>query len=395
MRPAPLLFMLGALLAMALFVQGMKKQRRAPETDTVTHELESGSPGSAPRGPLPSSAKAGLPPSSPLPVEPSEARQVAELRLKEAELTLAQYVQSTRYPPDSRPLREHPDRIYPMAPVGRTLPLVHRGQASADVQVKLTQDRLGITGRESARLEVRCEDSLHATVPCGIQGARAMLPAHLPADRSGRFQPTAVEFSDDGKGSHVATFQPIAQGFAGYSGPLRVAFTVRAGEEAGELFFDLLYVASPPARLTGKVREAVEKGSLSLYVEVEVKRAGRYVVTGRVDDNRDRPFAYAQWNDALAEGLREVKLTVFGKLIRDESPEWPLKLRDVDGFLLFEDRDPDREELPVLAGLVYRSQPHIASEFSADEWQSEDRERHVKEFSKDVAEAKSQLDGAK
>jgi hypothetical protein len=390
-----------ALLAFVVYyaaergAQRGKNSARAVAKDTTSPSLAPSNVATSGRAPSLSAVHA--PRDEGLREEGAAAEAAA--RLRHAEETLTHYVQATRYPPNSRPLREHPDRIHPFAPASRTLPLLHRGQASADVQIVLVQDRLGLVGKESAQLKVRCEDSLHAAVPCTVQDARLTVASHLQAERGAAFAPAAIEFTDDGSGAdaqardgwHSALLRPMLQGFAAYSGPLRVTFTVRAAHEAGELFFELLYSGSPPARLTGKVREAVEAGSLKLYLQVEVKQAGRYVITGRVDDNRQQPFAYAQWNDVLREGLQEVPLTVFGKLIRDESPAWPLKLRDVDGFLLFEDRDPDREELPPLAGVVHTTQVHGAGEFSADEWRSEERSRHIEEFTKDVAEARSQL----
>ena len=394
-----LLFAGAGLAAIALFL--LIREQRGERLSGVGEATKRNAPSVA--APTPFSASATIPDSAKSPSanagsSENSSPSDAQAHLREAQLLYNNYKQATRYPPESQPLRDHSDRMHPFAPVGRSLPLKSRGQASADVQVQLTQERLGLTGAESTRLFVRCEDSLHATVACAVQNARINVAPHLPADRAARFPPAAIAFADDGRGgddgandgTHTALLQPSAQGFAGYSGPLHITFTVQAGSEAGELFFDLLYGATTPARFTGKVREAVEAGSLSLYVEVEVKQAGRYILTGRVDDNRDQPFAYAQFADALSQGTQEVKLQVFGKLIRDESPSWPLKLRDLDGFILFEDRDPDRQELAPLPGVVYRTQIHSPGEFSADEWQSEERDRHLKELEKDVHEAKSQ-----
>jgi hypothetical protein len=324
--------------------------------------------------------------------EAAAARGLWQERLARAEFTLKQYVQSTRYPPSSRPLREHPDRIYPRAPVTRTLPLGSQGQPQ-EVQIQLSQDRLNLVEDDSARLTVRCVDSLGAAVPCSVEGARAAAGASGPAAGSARLPPAPIEFADDGD-AHSTVFQPAQQGFRGYSGPLRVTFTVRAGGETSSLFFDLLYTGDPPARFTGKVREAVEAGSLQLYVGITVQKPGRYVITGRVDDASDRPFAYLQFNDLLQAGPQEVKLTVFGKLIVDDAPQWPCKLRDLDGFLLFPDQDPDRQELAMLAGVAYKTQPHTPGEFSPDEWQSPERQRHITEFTKDVDTARSQLHAA-
>ncbi len=119
---------------------------------------------------------------------------------------------------------------------------------------------------------------------------------------------------------------------------------------------------------------------------------GRYVFSARADDDARKPVAYLAFNDQLAAGPQEIKLTVFGKLLRDQRPPLPLRLRDVEGFLLYEDRDPDREQVAPRYGYLYTTKSYPESAFSTAEWQSEERDRHLKEFEKDVAEAKDQLD---
>ncbi|MFD2270461.1 hypothetical protein ACFS07_03130 [Undibacterium arcticum] len=81
--------------------------------------------------------------------------------------------------------------------------------------------------------------------------------------------------------------------------------------------------------------------------------AGRYVVTGRVDDAKGKPFALVTFNELLTQGSNEVRLTVFGKLMRDQTPSFPLALRDVDAYLLKQDTDPDRALMPRIAGVAH------------------------------------------
>ncbi len=112
---------------------------------------------------------------------------------------------------------------------------------------------------------------------------------------------------------------------------------------------------------------------------------------GRVDDAKGKPFALATFNDLLAAGPVEIKLQVFGKLMRDKEPALPLTLRDVDGFLLKENVDPDRALMPRLEGKVLVGKPHPLKSFSDAEWQSEERSRHLEEFSKDIALAQGAI----
>ena len=209
-----------------------------------------------------------------------------------------------------------------------------------------------------------------------------------------------VEFNDSGRtGDEVAgdatwtaSFQPSRQGFAMFEGTLRVEFRVRAsGSAEGGAFFDIVFTPAAPATFTGKVREVVEKGSLQLYVGLQVRKPGRYVMAGRVDDEAGIPFAYVEFNEELKAGAREVKFTVFGLLLHDKNPDFPLRLRDVEGFLLREQGDPDREVVKALYGPVHITQQYPLDRFSPDEWTSEERQRYLDEYAKDVAQAESEL----
>jgi hypothetical protein len=330
--------------------------------------------------------------------EEREARRVLwEKRLTRAKFTLETYVAGTRYPPESRHIREHPDQEQLASPE-RTRAI---SRDNAEVQLKLKQEKVFVVGDEVVHFSVGCENAVHEPLPCQVTGGMAHEAEHM----LGEGVPVAgvpLAFVDDGSqgdalagdGISTSSFQPSKQGFPLFSGTLRVEFQVRSGNAEGRAFFDILYTPAPPARFTGKVREVVEQGSLRLYLGLQVRKAGRYVVAGRVDDEAGVPFAYVSFNEELPEGAQEVKFTVFGKLIHDEVPTFPLKLRDVEGFLLKESGDPDRELLATLQGYVHTTREHPMSAFSADEWQSEERTRHIDEFTKDVNEAQKQLDAA-
>jgi hypothetical protein len=319
-------------------------------------------------------------------------------RLRSAEERLATYRSWARYPPDSRPASEHPDRLQPTAPVTRSLPLA--GTASPEVRLRLVQDDVTLVGSESTRLRVRCEDRRGALLPCVVLSARA-LP--LSPGTGGTTAPAEVHFSDDGRGGDevagdgtlTATLQPAKLGFGSYLGPLRVELALRAGSAkagaTGETAFVLSYTPEPPAVLTGHVREALEDGSLSLYLGIEVRTAGRYVLAARVDDMRGKSFAFLPWTDELAVGPQEIKLSVFGKLILDAAPAMPLRLRDVDGFLLKEAAAPDREHLPMLAGYLHTTSSYPRTAFADKPWQSAERDRHEQQLATEVADAKSAL----
>lgn len=209
-----------------------------------------------------------------------------------------------------------------------------------------------------------------------------------------------MNFNDEGlagdsaaaDGVYGVSLQPATQGFAGLFGQIRVELALQYRDQQGFTYFDILYTPDAPAVWQGGVREAIEDGSLSFYLKADVRQAGRYVVTGRIDDATGKHFALVSFNDEVGTGAQQFRLRVFGKLVRDAKPAFPLTLRDVDGFLLRPDAFPDRMLMPRLAGKVHTSQSHPPSAFADTEWSSEERERYLTELSRDVAEAQANVD---
>ncbi len=324
--------------------------------------------------------------------EAATAREVERRRwvrrLDRARYTLDSYLEATRYPPDSRPISEHPDQVRPSAPE-RKVPLDPEGEG--EVMIVLRQEKVYVVGREMVHFFVRCEDPDGQPLPCEVVSALAHEAPHRAA--AGTLTAVPLRFSDDGTGTLVARFQPANDGFPLYEGTLRVEIKVRSGAVDGGALFDVIYTPAAPATFTGAVREAMRNGSLELSVALDVRKPGRYVITGRVDDATGTPFALLTFNEELARGRQEAKLTLFGRLVLDQHPVPPFTLRDVEGFLLRESGDPDREVLSAMLGPVHTTRVHPESAFSGEEWQSEERERHVKEFTRDLEHARHTATG--
>jgi hypothetical protein len=210
-----------------------------------------------------------------------------------------------------------------------------------------------------------------------------------------------LAFVDDGSGpdrvandgTFVAVLNPAETGLANFNGAISTEVRYNVNGHDGVVRFEVVYSPELPAAWTGQVREAQEDGSLVFYLKADVREPGRYVVNGRVDDARGKPFALATFNDVLGPGINEVRLTVFGKLMRDGAPALPLTLRDVDGYLLKENADPDRALMPRLEGSVHASKVYPLETFSDAEWQSEERTRYLNEYGKDLNMAKAELAG--
>lgn len=320
---------------------------------------------------------------------------LAALRLERAQRTLDTYVQATKYPPTSRPLSEHPDQIEPLNKVDHRQFLVPGGQS----RLRLRYDRSFLVGDDAVVIRLSGEDSDGNPLPCEIVSASAT-EAPFSSD-AGRHSAVTLSFTGDGHGGGAVTgtftmrFQPARQGFAQHLGGIRIAVRARVGDEEGTTGFDVYYTPTPPAVFTRAVREVLENGSLSLYLGINVHKAGHYIITARADDTTGNGFAYLSFNDEVQEGAREIPLVLFGKLIRDRHAGAPFRLRDVEGFLLKEDTDPDRELVQPLLGTVHTTQAYPESAFSDEEWQSEQRTRTIDEFTRNLEDLKKQAAGAR
>ena len=344
---------------------------------------------------LPRSASAASAPLAMAPFTDAAARarlaQRDELlkRLERAQLTLAHYRESTRYPPESRPIADHPDQVHPFAPIRESLPLRFPGTKAAvpGVRILTTQDRVFMSGDEAVRISVTAQDEAGKTLPLLITRAVAF---DLPDPRQAAGRPQlALDFAGN-DGVYSAQFQPSRTAFADFAGTLRLQVTLSQDGRQGVVNFDVVYEPLVPAEW-GAISDRVADGSLDFVVGLNVKRAGRYVVNARVDDAKGQPFALVSFNEELGGGAQAARLRVFGKLLRDTAPAMPLRLRDLQGFLLMPDRFPDRAMLARREGVVHTSGSYSPKSFSDTEWTSEERDRYLTELGKDVGQLEGQL----
>lgn len=326
--------------------------------------------------------------------EPEPPISHQERRQRRVQKSLETYLEYAKYPPSSRPAREHPDQMRPHFVPPNKLPLARTDGKLTDAMVTLSQDRFYLVGEERAAFTMACETS-EGPAACEVLSSAAQVPPYAPARNDGVSEvppPAPVPFNDAGQsgdiaagdGTFTALFAPSAHGFQSYFGPIQIDIELRVEGETGRASFDIVYTPKAPAIFTGKVREAIEGGSLSLYAEMQVEKPGRYVIAARVDDDTGKSFAYLDFNEEVKKGRQEAKLIVFGKLIRDEQAKPPFRLRDLEGFLLKEDTSPDRELMATLEGVVHSTRSYSVADFSEREWESEEKERHVKEYQRIV-----------
>ena len=327
-----------------------------------------------------------------------EAQARWQERLEHAEAALQRYRDSTRYPPTSQPLSRHADQAYPRRPIVEEHPLVGTGgSSSTGVKLRTSQERVFVQGDESVAFSVALHDEAGHALPLRIVRASAR---EMPAPNTASTHPVvSMPFNDDGihgdiaagDGIYGARLRPGAEGFAGLAGQIRVELIVQSRDQEGPVFFDVFYTPATPATWQGGVREVLEEGALNFDLGLQVQEPGRYVVTGRVDDASGTPFALLTFNEELGAGRQNVRLTLFGRLVRDARPAFPLTLRDVEGFLLRPDAFPDRSLLPSLPGAVHKSQEHPLASFGSAEWEGEQRERYLGELGRDVSRAQEQI----
>jgi hypothetical protein len=352
-------------------------------------------------------AGAGFNPNSPLTPEAQRTRQqqidAARQRYERAEHTYNSYRDATRYPHDSRPAAEHADRNRPFDPVSEDKTMRGpTGEPVKGVKLRTGQSHVFLSGGDTAKFTVQALDDTGKVLPLVITRAAAQT---VPDSRQlVQLRSANLEFSDAGAaasggadttagdGEYSARLSPQTQGFAGAAGTIRVLVFVKADGKEGVAHYDIIYTEDTPATwVEPGIREAQESGSLNFYVKANIRTPGRYVVTGRVDDANGQALAHLSFNEELQAGQREFKLHLFGALIRDKRPVFPLKLRDIEGFLLIPDKFPDRLMLARRAGSLFTSRSYSLESFSDAEWSSEERARYLAEYGKDLDRAREDL----
>ena len=333
------------------------------------------------------------------PVADERARRRQQLveNFQLADHSYCSYREGSKYPAGSRPMSQNPDQAYPNQPVTETTPM--RGddrRSNPNILIQSSQSRVYLAAGESVAFSLRAVAPDGTVIPLVVTRSIAAGITQVGA------RPTTqvpLVFADDGSGADpvagdgafAAVLTPAQTGLAGFHGTIRTEVRYTAGGKNGALVFDVIHSPKVPAVWAGAPREALEEGSLAFILRVDVRQAGRYVVTGRIDDASGKPFALATFNEVLGPGPNEIKLVAFGKLMHDGAPKLPLTLRDVDGYLLKENTDPDRELMPRLEGTVLTSRTRSLEGIADTEWTSEERERYLTEFAKDRRQAHAEL----
>jgi len=315
-------------------------------------------------------------------------RQLGE-QVRLTDHTYCNYLEHSRYPPASTPAGHHPDQLYPNQPVLESNPMrLDDSAADTNVLVQTGQSRVYLAAGESVQFSLRAVDAQGAALPLVVTRALAQGvydSGSRPAPR------VTLAFVQDAGGDWRADFAPHAGALADFHGTIRSEVRFNADGRSGFVLFDVIHSPTLPANWRGTPDESIGPDALEFSLPLDVRLPGRYVVSGRIDDALGRPFALASFNDVLGEGAQAVRLSVHGKLLHDGAPPLPLVLRDVEGYLLRENADPDRLLLPRREGRVLASRTLSLAGVPDIAWQSEERSRYLAEYAKDRMAARRQL----
>jgi hypothetical protein len=241
--------------------------------------------------------------------------------------------------------------------------------------VVFTGDRFRLVGDESLAVSLtvrRGETAVPVRVVSAV--AREMHPVTR--------QPLGVdapfELADPGTHTLVGSFAPARTPLAGFEGwvHLEVEYDF-GGTQNGFSTLEVFVqpAGTEPARFTGRVREQMIDGTLWFYLEIDVRQAGAYVFDANVFDAAGEPVAFMRARQELGQGLGEVPMRLFGRVVHEKGVDGPFTLRDLRGYLFLAGQDPDRRHVPD--GATYTSHAYTLDDFSDEEYWDEEKQRHV------------------
>lgn len=344
-----------------------------------------------------STASIRRPPSLPQAVVASTRRQALDM-----------YREWSKFPPNSRPLREEQTdiadplivlagsrRLFRQTATGRVEPSEHECSLQPLTHV-LTEgkEELIQLSCAKARPDPTAMPSEEPPVPLDITSVT--VTGRTPS-RTWQVPAGAVSWNDTGEAGDEKAADGVytirVQNDAADWGDMdvRVSFHVpgevtRGSDTTRPYDVAASYFSSPraPARFLGEFQERLEGGSLVIEALLDVQKPGRYRVYGNLKHG-DQLIGYAQEEMHLAAGRQRVPLLFFGKLFHDARAEGSFTLVDVRGYRAnrSEDSDrptePDREQIPP-APAAYQTRTYPLADFSASEWQSPRKSERLREL---------------
>jgi hypothetical protein len=299
-------------------------------------------------------------------------------------------LEKTRYPMSSRPLAMKTDLIEPhhVEPTMRGL----NGNPGGNHRVAITQnqDRLLLTPGQSAIVSIT---AMAENKPVAVTFQRSVLVPMIE-DANQNAQAGApignVSFHDDGVAPDAIASDGIWTGTVtapsgAPSGGLELLVDAQAEGENGTLVFNFTQTQTAPASFTQAARDALESGSIAIYVGVSVQQAGRYEIVGRLYDANGAPLVYMRFIDDMTPDTKEVRLLAYGAVILDEGGVPPFTLKDVEGSLIVVGGFPDRQPMVDWPGPYTTAKYSLASLTNADN-DDADKQRKIQALDKATQE---------
>lgn len=157
----------------------------------------------------------------------------------------------------------------------------------------------------------------------------------------------SLDFADRGDGVMVATLPIDAETARRNRGEWAVHVdSYIEGQRRGPT--NVFYLMLTDAKVTGPYRVALENGSLVAYVGIDASHAGIQHLKGELWGPKGEAISYA-WvrNDSTPLGPSTMKLTFYGKVIRDSGVDGPYEVKNL--LLTSFDENYDRIEDPAVS----------------------------------------------
>lgn len=304
-------------------------------------------------------------------------------------------VLANRYPPDSKPLTaEMKDILKPYSRYERPLPVLRKTgtndpETSPYFLFSASKYTLFPGDRFDPKLEVwkgqPKEDGTAERQPveikeCRIQklGNRKLeLLGTVPLNDRGELGDRANDgvYSVDVDPKTVAALRT-----GGAMIQLEVDFQVPGIDGVTHAVLQFQLGLAEPARFDGHVDEQLKPTGLWLSVGLDVEEAGRYVVQGLVFDAKGKPIGYAVHREDFQKGSHKAPLQFFGLLFHEAAAPGPYVLKTVTGYRLPNGDEPHRADMAPMSG-EYRTKAYKLPDFSDKEWESDEKEAHLKALS--------------
>jgi len=336
---------------------------------------------------------------------------------------LERYKKWAQYPPFARPLTS--GQVDLLNPYSAERPPIGVLQSPAQ-GCEQNPSALGALkcAKDAVLSDVQCQLTPERSISVGTKDFHVYLSCVSPKQNEGK--PLAIDSIEAKVYRQVyrnitPSLPPVSSGDDGQNGDEKAndhvyTFSVRpTGQDWGDMFLELTFKVngfmhnqranwfSTPQKIaefqTG-IQAANRNGQLIVSVPVNILKAGYYKFDANLvqQEGEQKPVASVSWEGDLKTGAQSIDLQIFGKVIRDGKLDGPYILKNLRGMRNNSPVTPSILKTALQSGRTIGPQQHTeplqeymepyagqfvtdrfrAEEFSADEWQSEEKDRRIK-----------------